>query len=232
VTPDEVPAPEHRRGGDRRRDDRRSTGTRAAPAEDGARNASGAQSAWLSFNGWSVLAHPMLLDQIERLIAASVHEHTTLAHPETGPNTKLLGHLTDLVCNAIPRDPGAKEFRHGGTLVGRTHWFRAKTGNGRYRLFFRFDSRTRTIILVWLNDAETLRTYGSKTDAYKVFAEMLSDGNPPDSWEGLKTSASTATQVTRLAGWVKPDATASTSSGPVAAEREAAATPSKKKPRR
>jgi len=49
---------------------------------------------WLSFNAWS-----------------------ELAHPATGRNTKLLGHLTDLLCNAIPRYPCAKKFRHGGILV-------------------------------------------------------------------------------------------------------------------
>lgn len=228
---DETPASGNRRGGDRRQDDRRTTGSQATRG-GGASGASGEQSEWLSFNGWSVLAHPMLLDQIERLIAASVREHATLEHPETGPNTKLLGHLADLVCTAIPRDPGAKEFRHGGTLVGRSHWFRAKTGNGRFRLFYRFDSRMRTIILVWVNDEDSLRTYGSKTDAYKVFAQMLDDGNPPDSWEALKTAASEAKQVKRLAGWVKADQASSTPPGRAAANREAAETPTKRKPRR
>jgi toxin YhaV len=36
-----------------------------------------------------------------------------------------------------------------------------------------------------------LRTYGSSTDAYAVFASMLAHGNPPDNWnELLKQSAS------------------------------------------
>ena len=41
------------------------------------------------------------------------------------------------------------------------------------------------LIFVWVNDAETLRTYGSKTDAYAVFRTMLDNENPPDDWKDL-----------------------------------------------
>gem|GEM_PF-118668 len=200
---DEAAASGGHRRGDRRRDERRSAVTPALRADGGSGAVRGGQTDWLSLNNWSVLAHPMLLDQIERLVAASVNERATLDRPASGPNTKLLGHLAELVHTAIPRDPGSKEFRHGGTLRDRAHWFRAKTGNGRYRLFYRFDSRTRTIILVWVNDEHTLRTYGRKTDAYQIFAQMLDSGNPPDSWEALKAAAADPTQVARLAEWVK-----------------------------
>lgn len=141
----------------------------------------------------------MLLDQLDRLVAASEHEHETLPHPEQGANTKLLGHLVDLISMRIPRDPGAREFRHGGTLAGRSYWFRAKTGNGRYRLFYRFSSSIHTIVLVWVNDEESLRTYGSKTDAYRVFGEMLEAGNPPDSWDTLYAAAAAKKAAARLA---------------------------------
>lgn len=81
-------------------------------------------------------------------------------------------------------------FRQGNTLGdNRKHWFRAKFGNGRYRLFFRFDSRAKVIVYAWVNDAQSLRTYGSKTDAYRVFREMLDKGNPPDSWGRLVEAA-------------------------------------------
>jgi toxin YhaV len=30
-----------------------------------------------------------------------------------------------------------------------------------------------------------LRAYGSKSDAYAVFARMLASGQPPDSWDKL-----------------------------------------------
>ncbi len=174
----------------------------------------------------------MLLDQIERLIAASAQEHTTLTQSETGPNTKLLGHLTDLVRNAIPRDPGSKQFRHGGTLGGRTHWFRTTTGNGRYRLFYRFDSRTRTIILVCVNDERSLRTYGGKTDAYKVFNAMLDSGNPPDSWEALKAAASDPRTLKRLGGWLDAGEASAHAGQSAPRQKAAAKSAAPKKPRR
>jgi len=34
-----------------------------------------------------------------------------------------------------------------------------------------------------MNDDKTLRAYGSKTDAYATFKEMLEDGNPPDNFD-------------------------------------------------
>ncbi|MFV1920915.1 type II toxin-antitoxin system YhaV family toxin, partial [Sphingomonas sp. MJ1 (PH-R8)] len=42
-----------------------------------------------------------------------------------------------------------------------------------------------------VNDATTLRTYGSRTDAYAVFKGMLDKGNPPDDWTALLKAAST-----------------------------------------
>lgn len=36
-----------------------------------------------------------------------------------------------------------------------------------------------------MNDEETLRTYGSKTDAYAVFQTMLRNNRPPDEWKAL-----------------------------------------------
>ncbi len=81
-------------------------------------------------------------------------------------------------------------YRHGGAIAGgHREWYRAKTGNGRFRLFYRFDSRTMIIIYAWLNDDDTLRTYGSRTDAYAVFARMLDDGNPPGTWDELLAAA-------------------------------------------
>lgn len=34
-----------------------------------------------------------------------------------------------------------------------------------------------------MNDENTLRTYGKKTDAYTVFSKMLKRGHPPADWE-------------------------------------------------
>lgn len=68
------------------------------------------------------------------------------------------------------------------------HWFRAKFFQ-RYRLFFRFHRTARVIVLAWVNDDETLRAYESKSDAYRVFARMLDDGNPPHDWDSLLRNA-------------------------------------------
>jgi len=79
----------------------------------------------------------------------------------------------------------------GGDTLGahRKHWFRAKFGGQRFRLFFRFDSRAKVIIFAWVHDGDTLRTYGSKSDAYAVFRKMLDKGNPPDDWATLLMAA-------------------------------------------
>ncbi len=157
------------------------------------------QDELLVVHGWTVLAHPLLLDQLERLIEAAAREQRDAAQGREGPNTKLLAHLADLAFEAIPRDPGNKAFRQGNTLgPSRTHWFRGKTGDGRYRLFYRYDSSSRLIVLAWVNDSGSLRTYGSHSDAYAVFSRMLDQGNPPDSWDALRQAAQDQTTTKRL----------------------------------
>jgi toxin YhaV len=64
------------------------------------------------------------------------------------------------------------------------HWFRAKF-HQRYRLFFRFSSKDKIIVYVWIHDESTLRKAGAKTDAYAVFGAMLKSGEPPQSLEAL-----------------------------------------------
>ena len=90
----------------------------------------------------------------------------------------------------ITAAPGGSQFRQGGTLGNKhKHWFRGKFGNGRYRLFYRYESASKTIILGWLNDENTLRTRGDKQrDAYEVFKRMLDKDDPPDGWNELKAA--------------------------------------------
>jgi toxin YhaV len=52
--------------------------------------------------------------------------------------------------------------------------------SGGFRLFFRFSSTAKIIVYAWVNDSDTLRTYGSKGDAHAVFKTMLDKGNPPE----------------------------------------------------
>ena len=134
-----------------------------------------------------MFAHPLFLAQLEKLTVAveKLQQSDPVDYQKTA-NAKLLAALRQLVFETIPSDPTRADYRQGGTLGSdRKHWFMAKFGNGRFRLFFRFDSKAKIIIFAWVNDETTLRTYGSKTDAYAVFRKMLDEGNPPDSWSAL-----------------------------------------------
>ncbi|WP_087002090.1 type II toxin-antitoxin system YhaV family toxin [Rhizobium sullae] len=141
----------------------------------------------LVIDGWTILAHPLFLDQLEKLTHAV--EALKAKDPEEyqkSANAKLLAALNELVFSKIPSDPTSNAYRQGKTLGGdKKHWFRAKFGNGRFRLFFRYNTTAKIIIFAWVNDEETLRTRGPKTDAYKVFKGMLDGGNPPDDWAAL-----------------------------------------------
>lgn len=143
-------------------------------------------------NGWTLYAHPLLLDQLEKLITAV--EKAKAKDPQgwaRTANAKTLAAVRSLMFQTVPSDPTRSEYRQGGTLgATRKHWFRAKFGNGRFRLFFRYDSRSKVIIFAWVNDETTLRTYGSKSDAYAVFKGMLDNGNPPDDWSALLQAGS------------------------------------------
>lgn len=144
----------------------------------------------LVINGWLIYGHPVFLDQLERLIEEV--EKRKARDPKTWRKkncTKRLKAILKLVSESIPADPGAPAFRQGDTLGdGRKHWFRAKFFQ-QYRLFFRFDSTARVIVLAWVNDEQTLRAYGSKTDAYATFKGMLDGGNPPDNFDALMREA-------------------------------------------
>ncbi len=158
--------------------------------------------------GWTVLFHPLLLDQLERLVAAAEHERAKqLPGGPAGPNTKLAAAIRHLVLREVPEDPSRPKYRHGGTLGGDLkHWLRAKFGNGRFRLFFRYRGDVRLLVFAWVNDAESLRTYGSSTDAYAVFRRMLGAGNPPDEWDALVRAASAPAALRRARGLVgQPD---------------------------
>jgi toxin YhaV len=151
----------------------------AAPAE-----------APLIVNGWSIYAHPVFLDQLERLIEEV--EARKARDPETWRRkncTKRLAAIFKLAAEAIPADPGAPAFRQGGTPGDhRKHWFRAKFFQ-QHRLFYRFNSEAKIIVLAWVNDEKTLRTYGARTDAYAVFKGKLDSGNPPDNFDALMKEA-------------------------------------------
>lgn len=112
--------------------------------------------------GWTIYAHPLFLDQLTKLVAAV--EEAKRAPPDgytSTANYKLLAAIAKLAFHDIPEDPTRSVYRQGDTLGGSNkHWFRAKFGNGRYRPFLRFDT---ILVYAWVNDQESLRSYGKKT---------------------------------------------------------------------
>ncbi len=137
-------------------------------------------------NNWRLFAHPLLDEQLQALnvkvLRGFIKSGTTSKVPRA---RKILERIFSLMQYEIPQNPNNPVYRLGSTL-GEVEkvWFRAKMF-GQYRLFFRFDSAAKIIVYVWVNDQESLRAYGSKTDAYALFQKMLASGYPPGSFEEL-----------------------------------------------
>lgn len=141
-------------------------------------------------HGWNLLFHDCLIEQLQKLQAAS--QRAKAQDPqgfESNASFKLFNALSQLMLEAVPSDPNREEYRQGNTMgPAFRHWRRAKIGR-RFRLFFRFDSKTKIIIFAWVNDENTLRSSGSKSDPYAVFQKMLQRGHPPDDWAALVSAS-------------------------------------------
>jgi toxin YhaV len=141
-------------------------------------------------NGWKVYAHSLFMDQFEEL--QDQVEHLRQRDPTnytTKNPTKRLAAIVQLAFDTIPQDPTRTEYRQGDTLgKEHKHWFRARFFQ-QYRLFFRYSLSGKTLILAWVNDEQTMRAYGNRSDAYRVFQRMLRSGDPPGSWEQLLEQA-------------------------------------------
>jgi len=137
-------------------------------------------------HGWTLFFHACLVEQLQRLkLAADQAQAADPSGFEANANVKLLRALGQLILETVPTDPAREEYRQGNTLgTAYRHWRRAKIGR-RFRLFFRYDSKTRVIVFAWVNDENTLRSAGSKSDPYAVFQKMLARGYPPAGWSAL-----------------------------------------------
>lgn len=160
----------------------------------------------LVVNGWTIWCHPLFLDQFETLTAEV--EALKAADPKGYRNkkkTKLLAAIVTMGFETIPSNPADRRFYQGNTLgAAYRHWHRGKFFDGRFRLFFRYSSAAKVIVLAWVNDSETLRTYGSKTDAYAVFSKMLGKNRPPDDWDALlKEASSDLERQNRMMGKIR-----------------------------
>jgi toxin YhaV len=138
------------------------------------------------YNGWLLLAHPHFEDQLSRW--QNEVRRLAIKKPEgfaNHPKVKRLATLEKLLFEVIPAQPESKTWLLGNTL-GPEHraWRRAKFMQ-QYRLFFRFDARSKIIVYGWVNDEHSLRAYGSRNDAYLVFKRMVEAGSPPSIWNEL-----------------------------------------------
>lgn len=140
----------------------------------------------IKVNGWLLYGHELFIAQYAQLIeqVEKLKQKNPDNYRQSKP-AKLLAAIHKLAFEAIPANPTDTIYRQGQTLGKQNkHWFRAKFFQ-QYRLFFRYDLKHKIIVYVWVNDDDSKRAYQSKTDAYAVFAKMLANGNPPDSWQDL-----------------------------------------------
>jgi toxin YhaV len=144
----------------------------------------------LVVNGWTLFAHPILLDQLDALTAqVEALERKDPAGYAKKNAIKRLAAIAKLAFEVIPQDPARPEYRQGHTLGDEhKHWFRAKFFQ-QYRLFFRFHAQAKVIVFAWVNDEGTKRAYDSASDAYRVFRRMLDSGRPPSDWDQLLAEA-------------------------------------------
>ena len=152
----------------------------------------------LQIHGWRLYAHPLFLDQLNALIneVDSLRRKDPQGYRSRNASKRLAA-ITRLMLHDIPQDPSRREYQQGSTLgAAHRHWRRAKFFQ-QFRLFFRFHTGSRLIVLGWVNDTNTKRAYGSKTDAYRVFQSMLASGQPPDNWEELLQDATQAAERLR-----------------------------------
>ena len=134
-------------------------------------------------NGWTLLYHPQFSEAMQKLARAA--QNANKRGDYSNANIKLFDQIMKQIREVIPADPAARKFQQGNTLGrGNRYWRRAKFG-GRFRLFFRYDSSKKVIAYVWVNDGNTQRKAGSRTDPYEVFKKMVASGDPPADFQEL-----------------------------------------------
>lgn len=153
----------------------------------------------LVVNGWTIFAHPLILDQLETIIrqVEGLRQKDSIGFTKKNV-AKRLAAIAKLAFEVIPQDPSRAEYRQGNTLGGdHKHWFRAKFFQ-QYRLFFRYHASSKLIVYAWVNNEDTKRVYESSDDAYRVFRKMLERGQPLDDWNQLLTEARTEDRLQRV----------------------------------
>ncbi len=132
-------------------------------------------------HGWNLLFHEGLIEQLQKLQTAA--KKAKAQDPqgfESNANLKLFNALAQLMLETVPSDPSRDEYRQGNTMgPAFRHWRRAKLGR-RFRLFFRFDSKTRIIIFMAMMEAQTyLAKRQARADLNAFDAVMARTGGEP-----------------------------------------------------
>lgn len=135
---------------------------------------------------WVLLADQQFMQSYQALVNATEAEKQKLDGQQPhNLEAKLLFAVNELVFRKIPADPMSKNYLLGYTLgIRHRSWRRVKFFQ-QYRLFYRFHSGKKVIVYSWFNDQDSLRSYGSKSDAYRQFAKMLESGKPPTDFDDL-----------------------------------------------
>ena len=132
-------------------------------------------------HGWHLLFHDGLIEQLQKLTAAAQRAQTQDPHGfQSNANVKLFNALAQLMLETVPSDHSRDEYRQGNTTgPAFRHWRRAKLGR-RFRLFFRFDSKTRIIIFMAMMAAKTyLAKRQARADLTAFDAVMARTGGEP-----------------------------------------------------
>ncbi|HGM0544003.1 TPA: type II toxin-antitoxin system YhaV family toxin, partial [Neisseria gonorrhoeae] len=112
----------------------------------------------MQINGYTIYEHECFTQQLDRL-ATTIESQKRSEKSSRSEEAKLLERILGEIEN-IALNPDSPEYRLGKTLGPEYKFWRRAKFMGRYRLFFRYDSNSKIIILAWVNDSGTKRTYG------------------------------------------------------------------------
>jgi toxin YhaV len=137
-------------------------------------------------NGWTILLYPALRAELltlrERVRRVRAQDPSGW---QSNGHAKLLRRIVEIILHDVPAGPASPVFEQGNTIGKDARGWRRAKFLGRFRLFYRFDSRSKIIIYAWANDETTMRARGSDNDPYVVFRRMLLAGDPPHAWDQL-----------------------------------------------
>ena len=150
-------------------------------------------------HGWTILLYPAFRSQLLILWkrVSRVQEQNSTSWQSNG-HAKLLKRIVEIILHEVPAAPDSSTFEQGNTIGKDARGWRRAQFLGRFRLFYRFNSRSKVIIYAWVNDETTLRARGSDSDPYVVFRRMLLAGDPPHGWDQLL--AASLVRMTEEAG--------------------------------